>query len=381
MNKYVKKYIHKIANDRKIGIFGAGKKSYVAEELLRTIGIYEYVFFDNNQIAYLGEHNKSILNVNQITKDYFILISTVYFTEIKKQLDDLGMKEVEDYIWALDLEFYDALIHFKDAPRVPNISMADLAELELEIAKYVEVKVIDWFDEKDFLQYENNLGFQIVYDRMNNARYRRKIMEYYFVDKLAGFEQWDKDDIYIDVGAAGSPFVKYLREKKRIKAFGLDLNKGKFSELPYYLQEDATNMHFLNNEISLISLQSSYETFMKNADIDFIWEAARVLKKGGKVIICPLYLHKQYLSTVSPNYYCTGNADKDSLECIRVDCRGSLPLGRFYDVNAFYMRVLKNVKQCGLVPTVYSLPQELVEKDEFVYLKFILELKKIDDRF
>lgn len=381
MNEYVKKYIRKIANDRKIGIFGTGKKSYVAEELLRTIGIYEYVFFDNNQIAYQNEHSRSILNVNQITKDYFILISTVYFTEIKKQLNDLGMKEVEDYIWALDLEFYDALIHFKDAPRVPDISIADLAELELEIAKYVEVKEIDWFDEKDFSQYENNLGFQIVYDRMNNVRYRRKIMEYYFVDKLAGFERWDKDDIYIDVGAAGSPFVKYLREKKRIKAFGVDLNKGKFSELPYYLQEDATNMHFLNNEISFISLQSSYETFMKNADIDFIWEAARVLKKGGKVIICPLYLHKQYLSTVSPNYYYTGKADKDSLECIRIDCRGSLSLGRFYDVNAFNVRVLKNAKQCGLVPTIYSLPQELVEKDGFVYLKFILELKKIDDRF
>ena len=79
---------------------------------------------------------------------------------------------------------------------------------------------------------------------------------------------------------------------------------------------------------------------------------------------------------MSPNYYHVGGADKDSLECIRLDCRGNVPLGRFYSIAALNERVLKNAKLCGLFPRIYSLAQNLVEKDGFVYLKFILCLEK-----
>lgn len=378
MTDYIKEYVQSKSSTKRIGIFGTGVMADIAENFLRELGIKAYVFFDNDvKKQEIGTMNKMpILSPTEINKGDFVLISTVYFDEIKKQLDSMGLKEWDNYIWALEMDYYDKALCYKNAPRVPEISFGDFNDIECELSGYVDVERIDWFDEREFSAYENDIGFQKIYDKRNNKRYRRKIMEYFIVDKLLNFDDWDGDSAYVDIGAAGSPFAKYLREKKGIKAYALDLNKGIYDDLPYYIQGDATNMPWADNEISGISMQSAFEMFVGNADEDFIREAARVLKQGGKVIICPLYMHKQYLSTVSPNYYHMGTADEGSLECIRNDCRGYIPLGRFYNAKAFERRVLKNARRCGLKPKIYSLPQELVEKDGFVYLKFILQLEK-----
>lgn len=375
---YIKKYIKNLALKKRIGIFGTGDKSVIAEKFLKEIGINEFVYFDNNQqkTQYKIWKSKPILSPSQIKEDYFVIISTVFFGEVEQQLKLLGLKELENFIDIFDIEYYDSLLKYKDAPKVPDIEYSDLQILENDLKKYIDIETIDWFDENEFQKYENELNFQMIYNKESNRRYRRKIMEYFFVDRILEFSKWNKQDIYIDVGAAGSPFVKYLRENKYISAYALDLNKGMYDELFYYVQEDATKMHFKNNEVKAISMQSSFEMFIGSADIDFIVEAARVLRKRGRIIISPLYLHKQYLSTVSPDYYHAGYADEGSLECIRTDCRGNIPLGRFYNIEALNKRVLETAKKCGLFPKIYSLPQRLVEKDGFVYLKFILSLEK-----
>ncbi len=379
MMDFIKEYICSQAATKRIGIFGTGTMSEIAEKFLLELSINEYVFFDNDvkkqEIGHM--HNMPILSPIEIKKNDFILISTVQFKEIEKQLKAIGLQEWNNYIWALEMDYYDMALRYNKAPKVPEISFRDLDDIERELSGYVDVVKVDWFDEKEFGSYESAIGFQKIYDKRNNKRYRRKIMEYFIVEKLFNFDEWSGDSVYVDIGAAGSPFAKYLREKRRIEAYALDLNKGIYDELPYYIQGDAANMPWTDNEVLGISMQSAFEMFVGKADEVFIKEAARVLKYGGKVIISPLYMHKQYLSTVSPNYYHTGTADEDSLECIRNDCRGYIPLGRFYNAKALDRRVLKNARRYGLKPTIYSLPQELVEKDEFVYLKFILQLEKV----
>lgn len=125
-----------------------------------------------------------------------------------------------------------------------------------------------------------------------------------------------------------------------------------------------------------MSCHSAYETFIGDVDIKLIREAAGILKIGGKLIIVPLYMHEQYLSTTSPTLYKKGFADEGSFECIRTDCRGGLAIGRFYDVDALKRRVLDVAKEVGLKAKVYVFPDELVTCDAFAYLKFILELRK-----
>lgn len=374
MNDYIKEYIAEKLKDRKAGIFGMGQKAHVAEEMLHEIDTRGgHIHFDNDVKKIDNEH---ILPPSAITKDYFILISTVHFQSIRRQLELIGMKEMEDYIWALDLDYYDALLRHKDAPKVPDLSLDDLENIEKRLAEYTDVIRIDWFDEREFDNYEQGLGFQDEYFKDSNARYRRKIMEYYCVDRLLKFGMWNPQDIYVDVGASGSPFARHLRERRDITAYAVDLDEGKYAGLPYYIKGDATKMHFKDGTVRGISAQSAFEMFAGNADTGLVREIARCLRPGGMAVICPLYMHRQYLSTVSPNYYHTGSADENSLECIRTDCRGGIPMARFYDAKTLDRRILATARRCGLKTTVYSLPQELVEKDGFVYLKFILCLEK-----
>lgn len=378
MNECIKEYVRNKSYDKCIAVWGTGKCSEIAERFLYVNGIENYVFADNDleKIRKGIFHDKQVISPEKVDSNYFILISVAQWKTIKEQLELLGLAEIEDFIWALDLEYYDALISYKDAPKVPQIDYEDLTEIEAQLGEYVDIKKVNWFSENEYLLFEEKLGFQEKYNKSANKRYRRKIMEYYFVDKLLNFDEWNDKDIYLDIGAAGSPFAKYLRESKKINAYALDLSKGEYDELPYYIQEDATKTHFENGEISAISMQSAFEMFIGDADERFLEEASRILKKGGKVLISPLYMHKQYLSTVSPNYYNRGMADIGSLECIRVDCRGSIPLGRFYSVKSLNERILTRARKCGLTANIYSLPNEIVEKDDFVYLKFILLLQK-----
>lgn len=374
MNDYIKGYVAEKLKDKKAGIFGTGKKAYVAEEMLHEIDTGRgHVYFDNDAKKI---DNDRVLPPSEITKGYFILVSTIHFQSIQRQLEMMGMKEMEDYIWVLDLDYYDAVLKYKDEPKVPDLTFGDLENIEKKLMEYTDVISAGWFDEKEFENYEETLGFQKEYSKGANKRYRRKIMEYYCADRLLGFNRWGGQDIYVDVGACGSPFARHLRERRGIAAYAVDLSEGKYADLPYYIKEDATKMHFKDGTVRGMSAQSAFEMFAGNADVEFVREIARCLSADGKAVICPLYMHRQYLSTVSPNYYHTGTADEGSLECIRTDCRGAIPVARFYDAEALDRRILRMARECGLKPTVYSLPQGLVEKDGFVYLKFILCLEK-----
>ncbi len=379
MNEDINKWIKQINGaPRKIGIFGTGNLSGVAEEYLQGLGIGDYVYFDNDvekQKAGLF-HGRETLDPKRVSEGYFVLVSTAQFDAVRRQLEGLGLKELEDYIYVLELEYYDALLHYDTAPRAPGINNKMLGQIEKALKQYVDVERAEWFEESGLLAMEKEMGFEEIYHKRHNVRYRRKMMEYYAVDKMLGFQDWGKDDIYIDIGAAGSPFAKWLRERRGIMAYGLDLEEGAYSHLDYYLQEDATHMHFADSSVRAISMQSAFETFAGDADTRFISEAARVLKKGGKAVIVPLYMHEKHLCTVSPNYYKKGYADEGALECIRTDCRAGLRSGRFYSVDALEERILKVAEKNGLEPKIDALPDELVERDGFVYLKFILCLEK-----
>lgn len=126
-----------------------------------------------------------------------------------------------------------------------------------------------------------------------------------------------------------------------------------------------------------MSSQFAFEMFAGNGDTETVREIGRVLKDGGAAVILPLYMHKQLLSAMSPNYYGKGNGDPDAIECIRKDCWSWIPFSRFYDVSALKRRIIEPANESGLMPIVYSILNGCVEKDAFVYLKFILYLKKI----
>lgn len=380
-HEYVKKYISEKAKYRKIGIFGTGKGTPVAEELLQELNVGDYVYIDNDitkqNCIY---HNRQVIEPAVLDKEWFVLVSNQYFREISYQLGKMGLQEQEDYIWVFELAYYDGLLRYSDAPHVPEISLKDMKEIEELLPKFVPVEKVDWFDEIEFTMFEQTLDFSREYYKSINRRYRRKMMEYYFVSKILDFDHWNTDDIYLDIASANSPFAVYLREKKGINAYALDLEQGAYKNKGYYLQEDATHMHFSDSAVAAISIQSGFEMFVGKTDIDFIKEAGRVLRPEGKAVILPLYMYTIFLSTVSPNYYHKGYADEGALECIRTDCGGKIPLGRFYSAEKLKERVLDEAKKNKLSVKIFTLPDDIVENDHFVYLKFILVLQKIGEK-
>lgn len=213
MYEYINDHIVNCIRGRNVGIFGTGQKAYIAESILETLGIKEYVYFDNDRKKQNFQNN--IMNPVQISREYFIFISTIHFESIKIQLNSLGLNEMDDYIWALDLDYYDAMLRYQNERKVPDLTFADLQDLENLLNRYIEVREIDWFSEKEFQSFENKLGFEKIYNKSRNQRYRRKIMEYYCVTKLLNLENWNRKDIYVDIGAADSPFAKWLRENTR----------------------------------------------------------------------------------------------------------------------------------------------------------------------
>ena len=93
------------------------------------------------------------------------------------------------------------------------------------------------------------VGYEVLFESVPGVRYRRKMQEYYITSQLMDFEHWRENDIYVDLGAQTSLFVKYLREKKGIEAYGLDIEESIYKELGYYLQEDVTDTHFADNSV------------------------------------------------------------------------------------------------------------------------------------
>ncbi len=365
--EYIDTYIRDKAKTYKIGVLWNGmfsiRKLFRTKRYLKQLGISKYFLLKNLEM--FTDHKRKV----------FLLLAVKKPQEVIEKLDEMGFSDLEDYINMSELEYYDALIRYKNIPRVPEVTFDVLKDIENSLRERVLCEDVKNFDKNEFDNFEKDLDFGREYNKDKNRRYKRKIMEFYFAYKLLGFEKWNAEDLYIDIGAAASPYVQYLR-KKGINAWAIDLKKGKYGNLSYYLVEDATHTHFANHSVTGMSAQSAFEMFVGNADIEFVKEAARILKSGGKAIIAPLYMHEQHLSTVSPNYYHKGFADEGSFECIRTDCRGGVPIGRFYNVDQLNQRVLITAHEFGLDTKIYILPDEIVEKDDFVYLKFILELSK-----
>lgn len=119
MDNYVEKYLKEIAKKRSIAIWGVGRLSVVAEEILENLNINEYVFFDNDESKtadlYHGKpvYNEKVLSDKDHSK-YFILISTRYYYEIAQQLTKYFLRNMYDFMNALRIDWYSQIFQSFD---------------------------------------------------------------------------------------------------------------------------------------------------------------------------------------------------------------------------------------------------------------------------
>ncbi len=149
------------------------------------------------------------------------------------------------------------------------------------------------------------------------------------------------DDVYIDIAAAGSPRAEILN-KRGIRSYRLDLA---YTEGIHGINigADAGDTKLPNAFASVLSAQCAYECFMGDADIRFVMEADRILKKNGRYGIVPLYLDNTYFVTTSP--YCNQKNVLIKNEAKRIwrEDRFKVPFSRHYSPESFKKRIYSKI--------------------------------------
>jgi hypothetical protein len=122
-----------------------------------------------------------------------------------------------------------------------------------------------------------------------------------------------------------------------------------------------------------MALHCSFECFEQDSDIKFIIEAGRVLRKGGKLLIVPLYLSNKYIIVTDPAVLPRGGIPFESdaiLYCVK-GCGDRH--ARYYNVSKLITRIRNYLKNLKLTIYVIQNEKEIYPSS---YTKFIALFEK-----
>ncbi len=232
------------------------------------------------------------------------------------------------------------------------------------------LEVIDFVvDIDDYKNYFEKAGYSKTYSSYYSFNIYEKSLEHYVAAKLLNM---NKNDIYIDIASEGSPVPEIYGKLYGVNTYRQDLN------YPAGLNGntiggDAANMPLPAEFASKMALHCSLEHFEGDADIRFIKEVNRVLKKGGSVCILPLYMAEEYCIITEPEVAVEQNVVFDS-EAKVCGIKGwNNRHGRFYDVDSFSKRIINRLGDMSI-----RLYRVVNQKDvhSTCYLKFVALITK-----
>lgn len=164
----------------------------------------------------------------------------------------------------------------------------------------------------------------------------KKVLEHFISYKLLDLK---KGDFYIDVVSENSPFPKLFRKRLEVRAYSQDLMY-KPGINKYDIGSSAEKLPVNDETVDSISLQCAFEHFVGAIDTQFIHEVKRVLKKGGKCCIVPLYIANVGLNIIDPLLvdYKKMEFDEDVTVIGEIDLGGNFE--RFYSPETLINRIL-----------------------------------------
>ena len=262
-----------------------------------------------------------------------------------------------------------ALKESKVLPRDWAEIRAEMEERGLDVAPY-RINVANF---RDWL---NQAAFPDYYVQSYGDVFIEKALEHYVSTDLLELKP---GKVFIDVAASSSPWLNIAPRLYGVMALALDLNPPTASVLGYKIVSDATHMPFPDNSVDGLALHCAYETFEGNADSRLIPEAARVLRRGGRMVILPLYMHHLYYADSSPGADRRGLDYQGAKRVWREERNGRVGFGgvrfsRKYDVPAFLERVVRFKGSLRL--TICYIENE-TEVDPNCYLKFAAVFEKV----
>jgi len=216
-------------------------------------------------------------------------------------------------------------------------------------------------DVEDYRTYLKKADYRNDYYSEN---FPEKSLEHYVAAKLLDLRD---NDIYIDVANENSPTPGIYHKLYGCTVYRQDLA---FPEGLHgnTIGGDAASMPLENEFASKLALHCSFEHFENDSDMNFVREAGRVLKRGGKLCIAPFYLFDRYVIQTDPTVL-PGNGLPFEDDAVLYCAKGWRNRhGRFYDVPHLISRVRDNLGDLNL--TIYVLQNEK-EVDASCHLKLI----------
>jgi hypothetical protein len=227
---------------------------------------------------------------------------------------------------------------------------------------------IDVADFKQYLQEAQYSRFPNYYNGGKAEKFVEKALEHYVSTKLLGIT---KEDVYIDIASFGAPTAEIAHDLYGCESYRQDLvfPSGIHGNT---IGGDACKMPLDDGFASKMALHCSFEHFQEDADMKFIKEANRILRKGGKLCIAPLYLADKYLIMTYPSYLPHKKIMFDSDAELYCTKDYKQRHGRFYDVEHLLARV---VESSDMKLTIYILKNQK-DVDSICYMKYIALFEK-----
>jgi len=178
----------------------------------------------------------------------------------------------------------------------------------------------------------------------------KKLMEYYVSLELLNVQP---TDTVIDVASEWSIFPDVLRKLTGATVYQQDLIYPPGIH-GYRIGGNAAEMTVPDGFANKLVLHNSFEHFEGDADTNFIFEAWRVLRPGGKVCIIPFYLSDQHSIITDPLLDRRSVVWDNDARIVEIPwCHHRF--GRFYSADTAYRHVLVPAKQAGFEVRLYRI--------------------------
>lgn len=221
-------------------------------------------------------------------------------------------------------------------------------------------------DPDEYAGFVDRINYKKKYPRYYDFNFPEKTLEHFAAFKLLALKKGDK---FVDIAAEHSPHSKEFSRLTGCAGYKQDIMfkpgihgrkiGGNAANIPV---DDS----FFNGALTACSI----EHFEKDSDIEFMREMSRVLEKGGKVVVIPLYLHRHPHCLTDPRFSLAADVEFDpgiDVYCVETFQNRH---GRFYSPETLYERlIVPNLESMKF--TLYYI-ENFKEIDASIYCRFAL---------
>ena len=221
-----------------------------------------------------------------------------------------------------------------------------------------------------FERYLRQASYPEAYRRNFGDLFVEKALEHHVSLELVG--RAERPELAIDIASCDSPFPEISKSWTGIETYRQDLG------YPAGVHDmtvggSADDLPFADASFTQMTLHCSFEHFEGEADSRFIREAARTLRRGGRLCILPLYLSDVFHNLTDPGVD-RGALFFDDGAAIAEVTGWNNRFGRVYDVERLRARVLRPAEG-AFTPTLFFVENE-TDVAPVCYLKFVLLLTR-----